>query len=299
METKNFENWEEFEGWLRENKSHLQNPLGFLFRGQSDSKYGLETTLERHLREVPLPESSRQQHMSMLGYFGTLLETKPFIESYTGQVWKLPEYDEYEKRLEKEQQRLVRAQGNSEEWQRIFDLNYGKGFRSSAAGSLWGFTGLELEFMTYVRHHNFPSPLLDWTKSPYIAAHFAFRHAKENIPVSIFALKPTGYKFKAGTPLLTRLNSDYIKNHKRHFQQQSAYTICNKLDELEVLCFCSHEEAFSKEGNGLYTCWKFNIPGTEKTKVLRQLDLVNINAYSLFQSEESLYETAAYRMFRN
>ena len=31
------------------------------------------------------------------------------------------------------------------------------------------------EFMAYLRHNEFPSPLIDWTKSPYIAAYFAFR----------------------------------------------------------------------------------------------------------------------------
>jgi len=31
------------------------------------------------------------------------------------------------------------------------------------------------EFMAYLRHNGFPSPLLDWTRSPYVAAYFAFR----------------------------------------------------------------------------------------------------------------------------
>ena len=34
--------------------------------------------------------------------------------------------------------------------------------------------------MTYLRHHGFPSPLLDWTLSPYIAAFFAFNEAHDD-----------------------------------------------------------------------------------------------------------------------
>ena len=41
--------------------------------------------------------------------------------------------------------------------------------------------------------------------------------------------------------------------------------------------------------------WKFNLPATERLKVLKLLDRSNINAFSLFQSEESLMETMAFR----
>jgi hypothetical protein len=41
--------------------------------------------------------------------------------------------------------------------------------------------------------------------------------------------------------------------------------------------------------------YKYTIPASEREKVLRKLDKYNINAYSLFGSEESLMETLALR----
>ena len=42
--------------------------------------------------------------------------------------------------------------------------------------------------MAYLRHHGFPSPLLDWSRSAYVAAYFAFNKAVEasNGRVSIY-----------------------------------------------------------------------------------------------------------------
>jgi hypothetical protein len=41
--------------------------------------------------------------------------------------------------------------------------------------------------------------------------------------------------------------------------------------------------------------WKIVIPPSERTKVLSLLDRFNVNAYSLFGSDESLMETLAVR----
>jgi hypothetical protein len=46
---------------------------------------------------------------------------------------------------------------------------------------------------------------------------------------------------------------------------------------------------------GIVSEWKFNIPSTERTKVLRLLNDYNLNAFSLFDSEEALLETMWFR----
>jgi hypothetical protein len=42
-----------------------------------------------------------------------------------------------------------------------------------------------------------------------------------------------------------------------------------------------------------YRLWKFILPWTERAKVLHLLNDFNLNAFSLFQSEEALMETMA------
>jgi hypothetical protein len=56
-----------------------------------------------------------------------------------------------------------------------------------------------------------------------------------------------------------------------------------------------HEGVFSRNQLNQDLLWKFIIPSTERVKALRLLDAYNLNAYSLFESEESLMETLAFR----
>lgn len=225
------------------------------YRGQADSKWQLESTLERF--------SSSQ--WSVRDYAELALLCAPQIESFTDKSWNLPDITEVEKQI---------AEGA-----KLFEVNIPC-----------------YEFWVYLRHHGFPSPLLDWTISPYVAAFFAFheRFASEKVAVFAFIEMPQGTKGGWGGAPQVKLLGPYTKAHKRHFLQQSWYTVCTK-DQGKSPVFECHEKVFERNDHDQDLLYKITIPRSERLKALSTLYEVNINHFSLFQSEEALMSTLAFK----
>jgi hypothetical protein len=266
MKERNVATWEEFLEGLDEIRNERatstyyvqDDPL--LFRGQVSSCWQLNATLER-VRE----------RMLYRDYYRIIAKIRPQIESLMGSDWHIPSYPDVE--------RLVKQY---DEFNNI----------------LWAGDRPAYAYMAYLRHHGFPSPLLDWSRSPYVAAYFAFANACKhgNGRVAIFVLCGRNFKVSGNQMNVMYSFGPYVKTHRRHVLQQSQYTVC--LSFHDEWRFENYDSVFEDGPHQQAFCWKFTIPVTERPKVLALLDEHNLNAFSLFGSEESLMDALASREFR-
>ncbi|MDP1657699.1 MAG: FRG domain-containing protein [Hylemonella sp.] len=253
--------------------------------------------LEAHVRQMA--ESNATSQGLDVGYFSDLL-----FRGQANHDWALETTLERAKPQSKELAEYYRAVAIAKTQIETFtnrtweDIDYLSLRQAFAEYDSLRFSNLpHYDFLVYLRHHGFPSPLLDWSRSFYVAAFFAFNSPKAE-RVSIFVYQEhrgSGKSSSSGSAQIRALGP-HVRSHPRHFLQQGEYTLCGHHIEGSWR-FAPHSDVFARHEESQDKLWKFTVPASESAKVIKRLDEYNINAFSLFQSEESLMATLAARAF--
>jgi hypothetical protein len=214
-------------------------------------------------------ERKSQEIFTVRRYLFMATKSLNELESYTGAKWNVPDFPDVVEEINKKQSQFGPY------------LPY-------------------YDYLVYLRHHAYPSPLLDWTESPYIAAYFAMCDQPSIEQVSVYAYieTPSGLKSVAPGKATISLQGPYVSTDKRHFAQKAWYTVATRWSsENSEHTFCSHHDLFDNPENNQDILIKITIPAAERKLALRELSDYNINHFTLFQNEDALIKTLSMKDF--
>lgn len=156
-------------------------------------------------------------------------------------------------------------------------------------------------FFNLLQHHGYPTPLLDWSHSPYVAAFFAFRDrpigydGDEVVRICMFNNREWQNKYRQiqnidpPFPHLSVLEFIAIGN-PRLVPQQAVTTVTN-LSDIETYILEKEEET------GLSFLEVVDIPAKERELAMTDLRFMGITAGSMFPGIDGVCEEVRERNF--
>ena len=159
-------------------------------------------------------------------------------------------------------------------------------------------------FCSMIQHHGYPTPMLDWSRSPYVASFFAYRtvtrqdieragNGRVRIHVFEHALWKENYP-QFPQMLFPGLHLSLIEfvaiENERLIPQQGISTLTN-IDDIEA--YIRTQEKIS----GKLYLTAVDLPVSERNKVMSELSYMGITAGSLFPGLDGACEELRERNF--
>jgi len=156
-------------------------------------------------------------------------------------------------------------------------------------------------FFNLLQHHGYPTPLLDWSYSPYVSAFFAFRNwplgysGDGNIRIYIFDNEAWQRKYRQiqnlDPPYPHLSVMEFISIDNPRLVPQQAITTVTNIDDIEAYILEKQEKDRTQYLRAI------DIPAREREAAMGELRFMGITAGSMFPSIDGVCEELRERNF--